>query len=102
LTSDTSTKQPDPRLVIALNEARVREIRAAELYRMLAEREKDPKRKKLFTRLADVEAGHAEQFGERITALGGSLESRPASTGLMDRFAANFLGAEVMLRRMEA
>src|SRR6185369_8111046 len=69
---------------------------------MLAEREKDPKRKKLFTRLADVEAGHAEQFGERITALGGSLESRPASTGLMDRFAANFLGAEVMLRRMEA
>src|SRR5262249_20590939 len=100
-----STKQsdiPDPRLIRALQEARVREIRAAELYRMLAEREKDLKRRAIFLRLADVEAGHAEQFGERITALGGIVVGAAKPAGLVDRFAAKFLGAEVMLRRMEA
>src|SRR5581483_7552008 len=43
-----------------------REVEAAATYRHLAEREKDPKRREILTRLADQEDKHAARWSERI------------------------------------
>src|SRR5258706_4942187 len=47
------------------------EVEAAHTYRLLAEREHDPKRRDILTRLADQEAVHAARWSERITAVTG-------------------------------
>jgi VIT1/CCC1 family predicted Fe2+/Mn2+ transporter/rubrerythrin len=90
------------RLLAALEDARERELRAAELYRLLGDREPDERRKGLFYRLAEEEAKHARLFGERITANGGALRDRAAPLSPADRLLAKTLGTEAMLRRMEA
>ncbi len=95
------TNTPDPRLIQALQEAIDRELRAAQLYRLLGDREPDSRRREIFYRLADAESGHAVRFGERITALGGTPRQGPSPVRLADRVAAQLLGAETMLRRME-
>jgi vacuolar iron transporter family protein len=95
------TSIPNPKLLAALQDAREREIHAAQLYRMLGDRQADPHRKELFHRLADEEQRHAEKFGERIVANGGTLSpARPL--GPTDRLRLRTLGTEAMLRRMEA
>jgi VIT1/CCC1 family predicted Fe2+/Mn2+ transporter/rubrerythrin len=47
------------------------EVEAAHTYRLLAEREHDPKRRDILTRLADQEAVHAARWSDRITAVTG-------------------------------
>ncbi len=96
-TGKTKTK-----LLAALEDARDREIRAAELYRLLGNREQDERRKSLFYRLAEEESRHARQFGERITANGGTLRDKAAPLKPVDRILVRTLGTEAMLRRMEA
>jgi len=44
------------------------EVEAAHTYRLLAQRERDPKRRDILTRLADQEAVHAARWSDRITA----------------------------------
>ena len=47
------------------------EVEAAHTYRLLAERESDPKRRDILIRLADQETAHAARWSERITAATG-------------------------------
>ncbi len=93
--------KPDKRVLAALEDARAREIRAVQLYTLLAEMQTDPHRRDLFLRLADAERHHAERFAERIQALGGTPKPEPRLRPL-DRLLTRLLGTETMLRRMEA
>ena len=55
-----------------------REVEAATTYRHLAERERDPKRREILTRLADQEDKHAERWAERIELTTGRRPDRTA------------------------
>lgn len=88
-------------LIGFLQEAWGRELRSAALYRLLAEKERDERRRDLFLRLAAEEEKHARQFGERMEALGGAIPSAQPVPSPLDRFLAQALGTEAMLRRME-
>jgi VIT1/CCC1 family predicted Fe2+/Mn2+ transporter/rubrerythrin len=55
-----------------------REVEAATTYRHLADREADPKRKEILTRLADQEESHATRWAERILAATGRQPDRKA------------------------
>lgn len=95
------TQATDPKLIRALVAAYEREIRAANLYTLLAQREPDPARSGILQKLADSESKHARQFSERIVALGGTVPSaKPLSAA--DKLLARSLGVDAMLRRMEA
>src|SRR5262245_55066349 len=48
-----------------------REVEAATIYRHLAARERDPRRKDILSRLADQEDRHATRWSERIAAATG-------------------------------
>lgn len=90
------------RIIAALEDARARELRAAQLYRLLGNRQTDAHKREIFYRLADEESRHARQFGERITAHGGSVAETIPPLKPTDRLLARTLGTEAMLRRMEA
>jgi rubrerythrin len=53
-----------------------REVEAATTYRHLAERERDPRRRDILTRLADQEDNHAARWAERIEAATGRRPDR--------------------------
>ena len=55
-----------------------REVEAAHTYRLLAEREHDPKRRDILLRLADQEDKHATRWAERILATTGHEPDRNA------------------------
>ena len=68
------------------------EIQAATIYGKLAQREADPKRKKVLTQLAEMEDEHAEKWAGRLEELGVSVPDRskvrlPSSMALSLRFA---------------
>ena len=94
--------QADRKLVRALEDARDRELRAVALYRLLAERETDERRKRLFGRLADEELEHSKRFVERLEALGVTAAPPEIGPRPLDRVVVRWLGSEAMLRRMEA
>jgi len=86
----------------ALRDARERELRAAHLYRLLGDQQRDPRRRDIFYRLAEAEQRHAEQFGMRLLAIGGVISPDTKPPRLADRLLTRLLGTEAMLRRMEA
>jgi len=53
-----------------------REVEAATTYRLLAEREHDPKRRDILVRLAEQEENHAARWAERIKAVTGRTPDR--------------------------
>jgi VIT1/CCC1 family predicted Fe2+/Mn2+ transporter/rubrerythrin len=53
-----------------------REVEAAQTYRLLAERESNPKRKEILVRLADQEDRHADRWAERIRLATGTAPDR--------------------------
>src|SRR5438874_10542842 len=53
-----------------------REVEAATTYRLLAEREHDPKRRDILVRLAEQEENHAARWAERIKAATGRTPDR--------------------------
>jgi len=55
-----------------------REVEAAATYRHLAERERDPKRRDILSRLADQEDNHATRWAERIEVATGRRPDRAA------------------------
>ena len=55
-----------------------REVEAAHTYRLLAERESNPKRRDILTRLADQEDRHADRWAERIRLATGKVPDRGA------------------------
>jgi len=90
------------KVIGALKAAWDREIEAAQLYRVLGEQQDDPKRKRIFDRLADAEEEHARQFAERISALGGACPGEGAAPTTAQRLMAKTIGTDAMLRRLEA
>src|SRR5579872_1446555 len=90
------------RVIAALKAAWDREIEAAQLYHVLGEQQDDPKRTRLFERLAASEEDHARQFAERIAALGGVAPSESSAPTAAQRLMARTLGTDAMLRRLEA
>jgi len=53
-----------------------REVEAAHTYRLLADRESNPKRREILIKLADQEDRHADRWSERITATTGNRPDR--------------------------
>lgn len=100
--SDPTTQRPNARLLAALEDARAREFRAAQLYRLLGDRQSDARRRDLFYRLAEEEQKHARQFGERLAANGGTVSEAVPPLRTVDRIMARTLGTQAMLDRMEA
>ncbi len=98
----TEAKTND-KLIAALEDARRREVRAAQLYRMLGDRETNARKKEIFYKLAAEEERHSVMFGERIVANGSTPETIPNKPpSPVDRLIAATLGTEAMLKRMEA
>ncbi|WP_029422514.1 VIT1/CCC1 transporter family protein [Alicyclobacillus macrosporangiidus] len=67
----------DAYLVKTLVENWRREMEAAQLYQLSADAERDPRRKDILARLAEVERRHAQMWAEKLADLGvdtGSLE----------------------------
>src|SRR4051812_12205538 len=53
-----------------------REVEAAHTYKLLAERERDPKRRDLLLRMAEQEDKHAARWAERIALTTGNIPDR--------------------------
>lgn len=77
-----------------------REVEAATTYRHLADREPDPKRKDILTRLADQEDNHAERWADRIAATTGRRPDRAQVEGGLSWFQ-RISDPAVVLHRLE-
>lgn len=64
----------DKYLEKTLSENWRREMQAAHLYQVSAEKEQDARRKNILQRLAEVEYKHAQMWAEKIADLGGTVE----------------------------
>lgn len=77
-----------------------REIEAATTYRLLADREPDPKRKSILQRLADQEESHAARWAERIAeATGRAPDRKEVERGLS--WFQRLADPDVVLQRLE-
>lgn len=73
------------------------------MYRILSEQQEDERKAGILVRLAEAEEGHAEQFADRIAALGGERPKHGGRTvSKATRLMARTLGMDAMLRRLEA
>lgn len=77
-----------------------REVEAATTYRHLAERERDPRRRDILTRLADQEDLHAERWAERLEASTGVRPDRKAVEGGLTWFQ-RISDPNIVLHRLE-
>jgi VIT1/CCC1 family predicted Fe2+/Mn2+ transporter len=66
----------DPKNLATVQTMWQREVEAAATYRHLANRERDPNRRDILTRLADQEDRHAARWSERIAAATGRAPNR--------------------------
>jgi VIT1/CCC1 family predicted Fe2+/Mn2+ transporter len=89
------------RALEALEKSWRHEVEAAATYRILAEQERDPRRRDLLQKLVLAEEAHAARWSERIRELGGRVPDagkvKPA-LGL----ALQMAPAEVIFRKLEA
>jgi VIT1/CCC1 family predicted Fe2+/Mn2+ transporter/rubrerythrin len=79
------------------------EVESAQVYRDLAEREKDEKRKAILQRMAEAEERHAQRWEQKLRDMGEPVPQLPdnAWTRFKRRFARS-LGTDIAIRRMEA
>ncbi len=94
--------ESDEQLNNALRAAWERELRAAQLYRMLGDQQADTRRRELFHKLAAAEEDHARRFQKQLEARGASVRTDAPKPGLLDRLVIRYLGTNAALRRMEA
>lgn len=93
---------PDTReLLRALEKSWYREMEGAATYRLLAEREKDSRRRDILQKLAEAEVGHAEKWAARIRELGGIVPD-PSTVKPTLGLALHVAGPEVIFRKLEA
>src|SRR5881396_1161810 len=79
------------------------EVETAEVYRDLAERERDEKRKGVLLRMAEAEERHAQRWEQKLKDLGGEPPVLKDSIGRrLNRWWNKIAGAEIAIRRMEA
>ena len=78
-----------------------REMEAATTYRILAERERDPRRREILTRLAEAELRHAARWADRIRVAGGRVPDAAAVRPALG-LALQVAPPEVIFRKLEA
>jgi vacuolar iron transporter family protein len=79
------------------------EVETAEVYRELAAREKDEKRKGILLRMAEAEERHARRWEKKLVDLGQPIPSLPDTIGRrFKRWLNRGLGTDIAIRRMEA
>src|SRR5258708_30592821 len=79
------------------------EVETAQVYRELASRETDEKRKGILNRMAEAEERHAQRWAKKLADLGEPIPTIPDSLGRrLQRWLDRALGTEITIRRMEA
>ena len=79
------------------------EVETAQVYRELAARESDEKRKGILNRMAEAEERHAARWVKKLADLGEPIPTIPDSLGRrLKRWLNRGLGTEIAIRRMEA
>ncbi|MBI2117096.1 MAG: VIT1/CCC1 transporter family protein [candidate division NC10 bacterium] len=88
-------------LLRALEKSWYREMEGAVTYRLLAEREKDTRRRDILQKLAAAEMGHAEKWAARIRELGGTI---PDASTVKPTLGLTLHAAspEVIFKKLEA
>jgi vacuolar iron transporter family protein len=79
------------------------EVETAQVYRDLAEREQDQKRKGILLRMAEAEERHATRWEQKLRDMGEPVPQLPDT--IWTRFKRRFtraLGTDLAIRRMEA
>src|ERR1041385_7979929 len=79
------------------------EVETAQVYRDLAERERDEKRKAILIRMAEAEERHARRWAQKLHDMGQPTPTLADTfwTRLQRRFTRS-LGTDIAIRRMEA
>ena len=79
------------------------EVETAQVYRDLAERERDEKRKSVLLRMAEAEERHAHRWEQKLRDLGAEPPVLKDTIGRrLNRWWNKIAGAEIAIRRMEA
>src|SRR5437899_11753981 len=79
------------------------EVETAQVYRDLAERERDEKRKGVLLRMAEAEERHAHRWEQKLRDLGAEPPVLEETIGRrLNRWWNKIAGAEIALRWMEA
>src|SRR5438270_279058 len=79
------------------------EVETAQVYRELADREADEKRKGILLRMAEAEERHAQRWAKKLADLGQPIPTIQDSFGRrLQRWFNRALGTEIAIRRMEA
>ena len=79
------------------------EVETAQVYRELAAREVDEKRKGILNRMAEAEERHAQRWAKKLADLGEPIPTIRDSLGRrLQRWLNRALGTEIAIRRMEA
>src|SRR5437763_6872251 len=79
------------------------EVETAQVYRELAARETDEKRKGILNRMAEAEERHAARWAKKLADLGEPVPTIPDSLGRrLQRWLNRALGTDIAIRRMEA
>jgi len=79
------------------------EVETSQVYRELAEREKDDKRRGILLRMAEAEERHARRWEKKLLDLGEPIPTLPDTIGRrFKRWINRALGTEIAIRRMEA
>ncbi|MEY2518260.1 MAG: vacuolar iron transporter family protein [Verrucomicrobiota bacterium] len=93
----------DPESIEALKQNWKAEVQTARVYRELAGRETDQKRKDILIRMAEAEERHAARWAAKLTELGAAPPELKDSLGQrLNRWWNRVAGIEVAIRRMEA
>ncbi len=87
----------------ALEENWQAEKQSAQIYRDLASREKDPRRRSILLRMAQAEDRHGAHWEKKLKELGAEVPAlRNTLAGRLSRWFNRTAGLEVAVRRMEA
>jgi vacuolar iron transporter family protein len=93
----------DPESIEALKQNWRAEVETSRVYRDLAERETDQKRKSILLRMAEAEEKHATRWAQKLTELGLEPPVLKDSLGQrLNRWWNRVAGLDVAIRRMEA
>jgi vacuolar iron transporter family protein len=93
----------DPESIDALKENWKAELQTARVYRELAARESDQKRRDILVRMAEAEERHAARWAQKLTELGEAPPELKDSLGQrLSRWWNRVAGLDVAIRRMEA
>src|SRR5213595_4283766 len=79
------------------------EVETAQVYRDLANREPDEKRKSVLLRMAEAEERHAQRWEKKLTELGAEPPVyKDTFARRLNRWWNKIAGPEIAIRRMEA